>query len=118
MERNRSKGLFLLLILLVDFFTVHTVCALEKTDNKPFSKTLKGEYLGQKPPVMVPEIFATGLVSTENGWEAAVSFSPDGQYIFYNSNRPKPSEVSAQGEIWYSEKTLADGVNGITCQRQ
>ncbi len=44
---------------------------------------LKGEYLGQKPPTTIPELFAPGIVSTEEGWEAAVSFSPDGKEFFF-----------------------------------
>lgn len=45
---------------------------------------LKGPYLGQKPPGMIPEIFAPGIVSTAKGWEAAVSFSPDGKEFYYS----------------------------------
>lgn len=44
---------------------------------------LKGEYLGQKPPTKIPEVFAPGIVSTEKGWEAAVTFSPDGKEFFF-----------------------------------
>ena len=44
---------------------------------------LRGPYLGQKPPGMTPEIFAPGIVSTEKAWEAAISFSPDGQELLF-----------------------------------
>jgi len=44
---------------------------------------LSGEYLGQKPPGTTPELFAPGVVSTEEGWEAAVTFSPDGKEFFF-----------------------------------
>ena len=54
--------------------------AEEKT---PFP-VLKGPYLGQKPPGMMPEIFAPGIVSTEKGWEAAVSFSPDAKEFYFS----------------------------------
>ncbi|MHC1705109.1 MAG: hypothetical protein AB9846_14470 [Tenuifilaceae bacterium] len=117
---------------------------------------LKGPYFGQKPPGMIPEIFAPGLISKENSWDAAISFSPDGKEffftrreniqgtenrimcselmngvwtkpklapfarditeyetfispdgnkVFYNSDRAKPTGINAVGEIWYSEKT-------------
>jgi hypothetical protein len=123
-------------------------------ESAPFP-VLKGPYLGQKAPGMVPEIFAPGIVSTEMGWEAAVSFSPDGRElyfskretlggmenriffmelkngawtrpapapfardiieyeafvtpdgkkIFFNSDRPRPAEAEAKGEIWYAER--------------
>jgi hypothetical protein len=65
---------------------------------------LSGDYFGQKPPGNLPEIFAPGIISTENGWEAAITFSPDGQKVFYNSERPKPERGGSVGEIWYSEK--------------
>ncbi len=44
---------------------------------------LKGPYLGQKPPGMIPEIFAPGIVSTGIN-EGALIFSPDGKSIYYN----------------------------------
>jgi len=43
---------------------------------------LKGPYLGQKPPGMIPEIFAPGIIST-NIHEACLVFSPDGKEVFY-----------------------------------
>lgn len=46
-------------------------------------RQVSGPYLGQEPPGMTPEIFAPGIVSTEQAWEAAVSFSPDGKEFFF-----------------------------------
>ena len=40
---------------------------------------LKGPYLGQKPPGMMPEVFAPGIISTAAN-EGASSFSPDGKF--------------------------------------
>ena len=40
---------------------------------------LSGAYFGQTPPGSSPEIFAPGLISTQDGWEAAITFSPDGK---------------------------------------
>ncbi len=45
---------------------------------------LKGPYLGQKPPGMTPEIFAPGIVSTEEYREFSGTFTPDGkEYYFF-----------------------------------
>lgn len=44
---------------------------------------LTGPYLGQNPPGSVPIVFAPGVVSTEKGWEAAISFSPDLRELFF-----------------------------------
>ena len=38
---------------------------------------LKGPYLGQKPPGLTPEIFAPGVVSTQDHFETEVLFSPN-----------------------------------------
>ncbi|MDH4156458.1 MAG: hypothetical protein OEW00_04185 [candidate division Zixibacteria bacterium] len=38
---------------------------------------LKGLYLGQKPPGLIPEIFMPGIVSTELNEHGAPTFSPD-----------------------------------------
>jgi Tol biopolymer transport system component len=43
---------------------------------------LKGPYLGQKPPGMIPEIFAPGIVSTEKTEMNSV-FSPNGKEFFF-----------------------------------
>ncbi len=43
---------------------------------------LKGPYLGQKPPGMIPEIFAPGIIST-GYYERSIVFSPTLDEIFY-----------------------------------
>ncbi|MCP5101786.1 MAG: hypothetical protein GY950_00320 [bacterium] len=43
---------------------------------------LKGPYLGQKPPGLTPELFASGIVSTERT-ELNCAFSPDGSELFF-----------------------------------
>ena len=43
---------------------------------------LKGPYLGQKPPGMTPEIFASGIISTGYS-ERIAAFTPDGRELFY-----------------------------------
>lgn len=41
------------------------------------------KYLGQTPPGSTPVVFAPGIVSTAQAWEAAISFSPDGREILF-----------------------------------
>jgi hypothetical protein len=43
---------------------------------------LKGEYLGQKTPGMIPEIFAPGIISTEKR-ELNSVFSPNGREFYF-----------------------------------
>lgn len=47
-----------------------------KTESQNTSQVLEGPYLGQKPPGLTPEVFAPGIVTTED-WGDAGSFSPD-----------------------------------------
>lgn len=62
------------------------VCAISKDSNKKNDQkkfpVLKGPYLGQKPPGILPEIFAPDIIS--HGFhELSISFSPDGKEMFY-----------------------------------
>ncbi len=70
------------------FFATIVCCCLflipVPAEEKAAFPVLKGSYLGQKPPGMTPEIFAPGIVSTERGWDAAVSFSPDGREFYFS----------------------------------
>jgi len=61
---------------------------------------LKGPYLGQKPPGKTPKVFAPGIVSTEEGWEAAVTFSPDGKEFFFTR---RPTIRGNENRIMYME---------------
>lgn len=43
---------------------------------------LEGPYLGQKPPGLIPEVFAPGVIST-NGWEYGVVFAPGMKEVYF-----------------------------------
>jgi hypothetical protein len=45
---------------------------------------LIGPYLGQKPPGMTPEIFASGIISTAKNEHLTPSFSPEGTECFWS----------------------------------
>jgi len=45
---------------------------------------LNGPYLGQKPPGLIKEIFAPGIVSTKGGHEFSCTFSADGKEFYFN----------------------------------
>lgn len=77
-----SRFRFLLIILSL---TLLTSCqAQENTKDKFDFPVLTGPYLGQKPPDFTPEIFAPGIVSTENQHEFCCTFSPDGREFYFN----------------------------------
>ena len=46
-----------------------------------------GPYLGETPPGLTPELFATGLVST-GGFERDVAITPDSQEIYFGLAEP------------------------------
>jgi hypothetical protein len=48
---------------------------------------LEGAYLGQKPPGMVPEIFAPGYISTEKR-ELNSVFTPNGKEFYFAISIP------------------------------
>ncbi len=67
------------------FILLFTFC--QKDDNFP---VLKGPYLGQKPQGMTPEVFAPGIISTEN-WEGCSCFLNKGNiFIFRRRIEGKP----------------------------
>ena len=54
--------------------------ACTKEDDYPL---LKGPFLGQNSPGLSPEIFAPGIVSTEQYKEFGITFSPDGTEFYF-----------------------------------
>ena len=66
---------------------------------KDFPK-LTGTYLGQKPPGMIPEIFAAGLISLEESTEYGGHFSPDFSEFYFTRYSPGSDHL-----IWVSKKT-------------
>jgi hypothetical protein len=61
---------------------------------------LKGPYLGQKPPGMEPEIFAPGIICTEDKYELNSVFSPKGDEFYYEISTTTPGEKK-QGKYFY-----------------
>jgi len=79
--RNNS---FIYLILV---FTM-LVNACDTKNQKPKSNdfTISKElYFGQKPPNLIPEIFAPGIVSINGRFEGAVSFSSDLRELYFGA---------------------------------
>ena len=60
---------------------------------------IKCTYLGQKPPGLIPEVFAPGVISIEEGKEYKITFSPDLKEIFFTRRTPH----GRNDRIWYSK---------------
>ncbi|MBW1299002.1 hypothetical protein [Aquimarina litoralis] len=52
------------------------------TKNNDTGLTMENPYLGQKPPGLIPEPFAPGLVTTSN-WEVCGTFTPDMKSFYF-----------------------------------
>ena len=68
-----------LILLLIVCFGLLTACS--NKDNFP---VLKGKYLGQKPPGMTPETFASNIISTEEYHEGCSGFMKDGTLFIFS----------------------------------
>ncbi|MBN2134683.1 MAG: PD40 domain-containing protein [Acidobacteria bacterium] len=88
------------------------LCSMLYAQNSEQFPELKGEYLGQKTPGNIPEVFAPGIVSSSNWAEhCQVAVSPKGDEIFWSAwteeyttkDFPKGSE-----QLFYSK--LVDGL--------
>jgi len=73
---RKSKLIFITVLIFI-------IGILHSQEKNPEFPVLKGPYLGQKPPGMVPEMFAPGLISTELHDDAAPAFSPDGKEVYF-----------------------------------
>jgi len=78
-QETMKNNIIILLILFIS--TIPAFAQETKTDNFDFP-VLKGTYLGQTPPGLVPEIFASGIISTDKG-ELNAIFSPDGKEFYF-----------------------------------
>jgi len=62
---------------------------------------LEGPYLGQKPPGMVAEPFAPGIISKE-GWEIEGVFAPGMKEFYFTTKRTRPTVIGfrQQDNVW------------------
>jgi len=84
----------LMLLMILIFYN------LDVQAKKPI---LKGPYLGQKAPGMVPEYFAPGIVTTKYHEHSAPAVSPDGKWIFWSAFLA-PLQSGAPQVILYSKQ--------------
>ena len=76
----KNKLIELSVIICILFFNA---CKTDNSNTKdPDSSKQENQYLGQKPPGLIPEPFAPGLVTTA-GWEYSGVFSPDMNEFYF-----------------------------------
>ena len=69
---------------------------------------LKGDYLGQTPPGDTPVVFARGIISDNYQQHGVPSFSPDGNVVFWQTNR-RPGNDS---EKWITSSMMMKRTGG------
>ena len=78
-----------------------SLAVITKAQQDEFSK-LNYPYLNQKPPGITPELFAPGIVSTENRLYANVTFTPDINEVCWTPN--SGDTTFWHGGIYYSKR--------------
>ncbi len=88
MMRNNS---FIISIFVFALFLI--ACQTKKEQAKDIDSTdIASSYFGQKPPGLIPEVFAPGVVSTEEYLETVVTFSPDMKELSFTRSGGKYEE--------------------------
>lgn len=104
------------IILLISTIFLNA-CASKKQESKNNdSTTIVSPYFGQKPPGLIPEVFAPGVISINGRNEHGTSFSPDLDEVYFSANK-KDEETSIyfsklKGNKWTPVKR-ANFTNGI-----
>ena len=70
------------LLILTCVISLNSSFAQEKIENDASFPDLEGSYLGQRPPGLVPELFAPDIIKTEHR-EAAAAFTPDLKEFYF-----------------------------------
>ncbi|MTI30542.1 PD40 domain-containing protein [Xanthovirga aplysinae] len=104
------------IVLILVFALVLNACNTKKQPSiASDSSTTENPYFGQKPPGLIPEVFAPGIVSINGRNESNISFSPDLDEVYFTVNK-KDEEVSIyfsklKGNKWTPTKR-ANFTNG------
>ena len=64
----------------------------------------KGPFLGQKPPGMIPEIFAPGIVSTAGFEHSKIEFAKDGSVLYWAAQPEGNNAGSLRQKIWFVKR--------------
>ena len=79
---------------------------------------LVGEYLGQKRPNLIPEVFAENIISRTGNHEFGVTFSPDRNEFYFSRREPDKSNVlyftQQLGGYWSRKEQLFSDIVGAS----
>lgn len=81
-----------------------SACETKKSNTKEDDSSAKeSSFFGQKPPGLIPEIFAPGIVSIDGRFEGTVSFSSDLKELYFDAKYDGDAS-----QIYFSK--LVDGI--------
>ncbi|MDW3647640.1 MAG: hypothetical protein R8P61_11280 [Bacteroidia bacterium] len=91
-------------ILLLLFILTNLAFAQENKESDFNFPDLTGPYMGQKPPGMVAEPFAQGIISTE-GWEIEAVFAPGMKEFYFTTRSGEGTPITVigfrqQADVW------------------
>ncbi len=87
-------------ILIFVFSVFLSDCNTEKKNSKNSdSSTIENPYFGQKPPGLIPELFAPGIISMNGRSEMGVSFSPDLDEMYFTVQK----KYGVPADIYFSK---------------
>lgn len=84
------------LLILISLISLKTVFAQENMENNFSFPILEGPYMGQKPPGMVAEPFALGIIS-KGGWEIEGVFAPGMKEFYFTTRSSKDTPITVIG---------------------
>ncbi len=102
--RNKRFLILIGVFVCVLVFLMESALAQEPQTFSREIPELKGPYMGQKPPEMIAEPFAPGIISTE-GWEVEGTFAPGMKEFYFTTSQEEPFRPTVigfrqEGGVW------------------
>lgn len=102
--RNKRFVIFIGLFVCVLVFLMENAIAQDTQQVTREFPHLEGPYMGQKPPGLVAEPFAPGIISTDN-WEVEGTFAPGLKEFYFTTSpdepfRPMVIGFRQEGQVW------------------
>lgn len=88
----------LIFTLFLSLFLVFVMLVSTKSNSQDSFPELEGPYFGQKPPGLIPEIFASDIISISGRSEYGVSFTPDLKEMYFSVQK----KYGVPAAIYYS----------------
>ncbi len=99
---------------------VQYLVSKEADQSPPRFPDLRGEYMGEKKPGLVPEVFAPGLVSTYLNDHSVAVFAPDGKEIYWSPMLQNPMRqvmfhMKIENDRWSAPQVVSFSGKGFEC---